>query len=232
MRIKIIYAFLVLVTILGNVVSVLESVSWWKQTSQLVFILLLFSLFFGKISLGRSNFTGFLVTCILASITSFFGDAWFFTEVTLGLWLISFVFLVMEAIKFTQYNRRNRYLHLYFFVVVAIYTYLFSMHILEIRDSLSNQVLFPMYLIYYVNLLILGVTALIYYLNSFSKKAVFFSCLALAFILSDVLRDMGIFYFRDLSVEIAGSLIRMAGIALAFLFFITREKKLRLLNLI
>ena len=232
MRIKIIIAFLVLVTILTNVVSVVESISWWKQISQIVFILLLFFFFFGRLSLGKSNFTGFFFTSLCANITSFFGDYWFFSEMTLGFWLSSFVFLVMEAIKFTQYNRRNRYLHLYFFVVVAIYTYLFSLHILEIKENLSNEVLFSMYLVYYLNLLILGVTALIYYLNSFSKKAVFFSCLALAFILSDVLRDMGIFYFRDLSVEIVGSLIRMAGITLTFLFFITKEKKLRLLNLI
>ena len=232
MRLKIIYAFLVLITILSSVVSEVKSMGWWNQTSQIIFILLFFCLFFGKLSLGRSNFTGFLITSLCANITSFFGDSWFFSELTLGLWLGSFVFLVMEAIKFTKYNRRNRYLHLYFFVVVTIYTYLFSLHILEIRENLSNQVLFSMYLIYYLNLLILGVTALIYYLNSFSRKAVFFSCLALAFILSDVLRDMGIFYFRDLSVEIVGSLIRMAGIALAFLFFSTKEKKLRLLHLI
>ena len=232
MRIKIIIAFLVLVTILTNVVSVVESISWWKQISQIVFILLLFFFFFGRLSLGKSNFTASFFTSLCANITSFFGDYWFFSEMTLGFWLSSFVFLVMEAIKFTQYNRRNRYLHLYFFVVVAIYTYLFSLHILEIKENLSNEVLFSMYLVYYLNLLILGVTALIYYLNSFSKKAVFFSCLALAFILSDVLRDMGIFYFRDLSVEIVGSLIRMAGITLTFLFFITKEKKLRLLNLI
>lgn len=232
MRIKIIYAVLVLITILSNVVSVVESMVWWQQISQIVFIALLFCLFFERISFGRSNFTGFLLTSLAANLTSFFEDAWFFYELTLGFWLSSFIFLVMEAAKFTSYNRRNRYLHLYFFAVVAIYTYLFSLHILEIKENLSNEFLFSMYLIYYLNLLILGITALIYYLNSFSRKAVFFSCLALAFILSDVLRDMGIFYFRDISVEIVGSLIKMAGLTLAFLFFVTKEKKLRLLNLI
>ena len=232
MRIKIFYALLVLITILSNILSVIQSIVWWQQVSQIIFIVLLFYLFFDRITFKNPNFTGFILTSLGANITSFFGDTWFFYELTLLFWLSSFVFLVMEATKFTRYNRRNRYLHLYFFAVVAIYTYLFSLHILEIRENLSNEFLFSMYLIYYLNLLILGVTALIYYLNSFSRKAVFFSCLALAFILSDVLRDMGIFYFRDPSVEIVGSLIRMAGITLAFLFFITKEKKLRLLHLI
>jgi hypothetical protein len=43
---------------------------------------------------------------------------------------------------------------------------------------------------------------------------------------------MEVFYFRDLSVEIVGSLIKFAALKLVFLFFITPEKKLRLLHLV
>lgn len=69
-------------------------------------------------------------------------------------------------------------------------------------------------------------------LNSFSKKSVFFICLAITFIVVEVLKDMGLFYFKDVSVEIVGKLIKFAALKMVFLFFITKEKKLRLLNLV
>lgn len=121
---------------------------------------------------------------------------------------------------------------LYFIGVVAIYAYLLSLHVLELERSLSDGFLFAYYIIYYLNILILAITALVYYLNSFSRKSVFFMCLTLSFIFADVFRDMEVFYFPDLSIEVVGSLIKFAAIKLALLFFVTPEKKLRLLNLV
>lgn len=232
MNLRIISAIVLGAVVLCNVIAVAETLSWLQNLTQIAFLLILLGLSFDNETLKKTTLFGFVLFAVAANLTSLAEGQWYFSEITLGLWLAAFVFLIMEAIKFTKYNRRNRYLHLYFLTVVGIYGYLFTLHILEIGQKLPNDFLFSMYLIYYVNLFILGVTALIYYLNSFSRKAVFFSCLALAFILSDVLRDMGHFYFRDLSVEIVGTLIKHAALALTFLFFITKEKKLRLLNLI
>lgn len=150
----------------------------------------------------------------------------------MGFWLVCFFFVIKEAIQVTEFNKGSRYVQLYFVLVVVVYAYLLSLHMIEMEDGMTNNWQFPIYFIYYINLLILRIASLVYYLNFFSRKSIYFICFALAFIFSEVLRDMGTFYFLDLSVEITGGLVNFAALQLVFLFFVTKEKKLHLLNLI
>jgi len=103
---------------------------------------------------------------------------------------------------------------------------------MEIKEFINSNLTFSIYILYYVNLLILGIIAFIYYLNSYSKKSMYFISLSLGIIFADILRDMGVFFPQDLSVEVAESIIRMGCAVFAVLFFVTKEKQLRLLNLI
>jgi len=232
MKQKYLFAFLVILAMAVNVMGIYNEDFLLSRSGEFFFVLPLIAYYYKELPIGNLNFYTFLLCIITANALAFFRDSWYFNYIILGLWLASYIFLVREAIKHTAYEKGSRFMALYFVLVVAIYTYLLSLHMMELERSLSDGFEFSFYIVYYLNILILAVTALVYYLNSFSRKSVFFMCLTISFIFADVFRDMEVFYFADLSVEIVGSLIRFAGLKLTFLFFVTREKKLRLLNLV
>ena len=107
-----------------------------------------------------------------------------------------------------------------------------GLHLFELETYISSSLVYGLYILYYINLMLLGLVGLIYYLNSYSRKSVFFISGALAMIFADIFRDMGQFYMQDTSVWLIENLLRFAMISFAFLFFITREKELRLLNML
>ena len=232
MKQKYFFALLVVGAISANIVGIFNENFWLKEAGKFIFILPLLGYYYKDLPVGNYNLYGFLLFLISANAAGFFRDVWFFNYIGIGLWIGCYIFLVREAIKHTEYEKGSRFMSLYFIGVVAIYAYLLSLHVLELERSLSDGFLFAYYIIYYLNILILAITALVYYLNSFSRKSVFFMCLTLSFIFADVFRDMEVFYFPDLSIEVVGSLIKFAAIKLALLFFVTPEKKLRLLNLV
>lgn len=232
MNLRFVFIILVVGAMVLSLTGIYQEDHFLEQAGNLLFIFPLLGYYFEKVPIKNVNFSGFMICFLLAGAMTFFNGIWYLNFVALGLWMGSFIFLSREAIQTTEYRKGKGFILLYFLLIVAAYGYLLSLHMVEIEASLSDNLLFSMYLIYYINLMFMAVTALIYYLNSFSRKSVFFICLTLSFIVSDVLRDMGVFYFRDLSVEIVGTLIKFAALKLVFLFFITKEKKLRLLNLI
>lgn len=223
---------LVFTALFANITGIVNDHFLLKKSGEILFFLTLVSYYLKEIQFKNFNFLMFLGTAVVATMMSWGDNIWYFEQVKLGLWLGSYIFLSREAIKHTEYEKGSKFTTLYFIAVVAVYVYLLWVHVVEIERNLVNDLTLWFYIIYYLNILFFAIAALVYYLNSFSKKSVFFICLALSFIFSDVLRDMEVFYFRDLSVEIVGTLIKFAAIKLVFLFFITREKKLRLLHLI
>ena len=232
MRQKYIFAFLAIIAVVANITGILRENFWLKNTSEALFIFPLIGYYYRKLPLKNINFFIFFLMFISAATFSIFAEFWYFKEFSLGLWLGVYIFLIREAIKHTEHEKGSKFTVLYFIGIIGIYCYLLSLHVLEIEQSLNNGYVLSLYIIYYLNILILAGVALVYYLNSFSRKSVFFVSLTLAFIFSDVLRDMETFYFQDLSVELTGSLIRLGAINLVFLFFVTGEKKLRLLHLV
>ncbi len=232
MKQKYFFALLVVGAVTANVIGIFQENFWLEKSGDFLFILPLLAYYYKQLPVGNYNLYAFLIFLVAANTLSFFHQTWFFSYISIGLWIGCYIFLVREAIKHTEYEKGSRFMSLYFVAVVAIYAYLLSLHVLELERNLSDGFLLSYYIIYYLNILILAVIALIYYLNSFSKKSVFFMCLTISFIFADVFRDMEVFYFPDLSVEIVGSLIRFAAIKLALLFFVTPEKKLRLLHLV
>ncbi|WP_232805913.1 hypothetical protein [Salegentibacter maritimus] len=121
---------------------------------------------------------------------------------------------------------------IYFLLLISVNTYLLFIHVIELKDYMNNDLEFAVYILYYLNLLILGVVGLIYYLNSYSRKSVYFITLMLSFIFSDVLRDGAHFYLNDSAILITGNLLWFTGLIFCLLFFLTPERKLRLMNLV
>lgn len=232
MKQKILLGFFAVLAVLINLTGIFNEDFLLRRSGEVLFFLPLIAYYYKKINFRSLNIILFIVFALAATIASCMKNLWYFEQIHLGLWLGSYIFLVREAIKYTEYERGSKFTTLYFIGIIAIYVYLLSNHILEIERSVGSEFTFSLYIIYYLNILLLAIAALVYYLNSFSKKAVFFICLTLSFIFADVLRDMEVFYFRDMSVEIVGSLIKFAALKLVFLFFVTPEKKLRLLHLV
>lgn len=232
MKQKILLGSLAVLAMLINLAGIINEEVLLRRSGEVLFFLPLIVYYHKKLKARNLNvylFTGF---ALAATVAGCLNSIWYFEQITLGFWLGSYIILAREAIKHTEYERGSKFTTLYFVGIIAIYVYLLSSHIIEIERNVGNEFTFSLYIIYYLNILFLAVAALVYYLNSFSKKSVFFICLTLSFIFADVLRDMEVFYFRDLSVEIVASLIKFAAIKLSFLFFVTREKKLRLLHLV
>lgn len=232
MKQKVVFASLTIIAILVNIAGIINEDFWMRRGGEVLFFVPISFYYLRRIPLKNLNFLMFIILALGATLLSCFRDVWYLEQLKMGFWIGSYIFLAREAIKYTEYEKGSKFTILYFVAMVAVYVYLLSIHVIEIEPNVGSKLALSIYIIYYLNILFLAIAALIYYLNSFSKKSVFFICLTLSFIFSDVLRDMEVFYFRDLSVEIVASLINFAALKLVFLFFVTREKKLRLLHLV
>ncbi|MFO8147775.1 MAG: hypothetical protein ACQEQB_06700 [Bacteroidota bacterium] len=168
----------------------------------------------------------------LAFMARIFETTWYFNQASLILLTVAYLALIMESVKHIEMKNASNYMLVYFTLIVGINGYLLGLHVFDLRIHLSSGLDYVIYIVYYINLLILGVFGFIYYLNSYSKKAVYFVSLILALIFAEVLRDMGVFYLQDPSVEITEGILRLAVALFAVLFFITKEKKLRLINML
>lgn len=232
MKQNIVLASLIIVAILINIAGIINENFWLRRGGEVLFFGFMTLYYLKRIPVKNFNFLMFFLFALGATALSCIKDIGFLEQVKLGFWMGSYIFLAREAIKHTEYEKGSKFTALYFVSIIAIYVYLLSIHVIEIEPNVGSTLALSIYIIYYLNILFLAIVALVYYLNSFSRKSVFFICLTLSFIFSDVLRDMEVFYFRDLSVEIVASLIKFAALKMVFLFFVTPEKKLRLLHLV
>lgn len=215
-----------------DVMAVFSTRFWLVNIIYIIFLFTAVWMFLEKYKKFNSNLYIFLGFSGLAFMARIFETTWYFNQVSLLLLTIAYLALILESVKHLEIKNVSNYMLLYFTLIVGINGYLLGIHVFDMRVYLSSGLDYGIYVVYYINLLILGVFGFIYYLNSYSKKAVFFVSLILALIFAEVLRDMGVFYLQDPSVEISEGILRMAVALFAVLFFTTKEKKLRLINML
>lgn len=232
MKIKKLGWSLLILTILTNIWAIFTDVFWLKNSTSILFFLLAILLVVPHYKKFNKFFFIFLGFTTLSYVVRFYRGEWFSYEISLVFLTVAYIALIMAATKHIEIKNASNYMLLYFIGTVGINACLLGYHVLEIKEFITNNAVFSVYLLYYVNLLILGVIAFIYYLNSYSRKSMYFISLALGVIFADVLRDMGVFYPKDYSVEVAESIIRFGSAIFAVLFFVTKEKQLRLVNMI
>lgn len=232
MKPKYLYLLLAVLSVIIGIVALINEHDQIERLTQISFLFFLLGYHSKRLRSPGKNFYGFFVALVVANICVVFEEIWYFSYLSVVFCLICFGFIMREAIRFTQYNRGSWYMQLFFLFVVGFFIYFVSLQLLEVAGDMGNSFSVFMYLVYYFSLLILGITALVYYLNSFSRKSLYFTCFVLALIFSDILRDLGVFYLKDISVEIAGVLMQFAALKFAFLFFVKKEKKLRLLHMV
>ncbi|MCH4824191.1 hypothetical protein ML462_13515 [Gramella lutea] len=212
--------------------GVLYNLQWLSTAAEFLIYPLLFAGFYKRLDFKNLNLSVFLLLSLATIGMSFikeFSPVYFFMLI---LQMFAYMFLIREALMHTQRETGNRYILLFFFVMIGANAYFVSDHFLELGNQIGDLFDFGLYSMYYLVLLALSVVGFIYYLNSYSRKSVFFITLVMTIIVSDILRDMAVYYLPDTSVLLLMSFLDFVGVILAFQFFATTEKKLKLINLV
>ncbi|MDX1761609.1 MAG: hypothetical protein R3218_05590 [Christiangramia sp.] len=212
--------------------ALIYNMAWLSISAELSVYFILFAGFFKKLDFKNLNVILFLGFSVIAEILSFFKGTSYIGLTVMFFQMASYIFLTREAHRYTERENPNRFMQLFFLLMIGANFYFVYGHFQELQSKMGGFMEFGFYSLYYLNLLVLAVVGLIYYLNSYSRKSVFFISLVMAIVVSDILRDMSVFYLPDTSVLLLKSFLQLSGIILAFLFYSTKERKLKLINLV
>ncbi|MBZ9630631.1 hypothetical protein LB465_07550 [Salegentibacter sp. LM13S] len=227
------YILILLVPLLAvNLYAAVAEADWLMQATQLIFVTGLAGIYLKLNNNAGFNAILFFIFFFLAQISGFFFDTNGLSLFSLFFYFVAFFGLSREALQHTRMETASKTILVYFFLLISVNTYLLLTHVIELERFMSSELEFDIYIAYYSILLIMGIISLIYYLNSYSKKSIYFVTLVLTFIFSDVFRDSSHFYMKDSAILITGNLLWYIGLISSLLFFLTPERKLRLLNLL
>ena len=213
-------------------IAVVYKMNWLLNGAELITYIILLIGFYKKLNFSNNNFIAFMAFSIACLFLNLLKNENVLVYLSMSCHIGAYFFLAREALKFTQRETGNKFMRLFFFLMITANIYFVFDHFEEIGSKIGGVQEYWFYLIYYFVLMVLAIVGLIYYLNSYSRKSVFFVVLLMTIIVSDILRDMAIFYLPDTSVLILQTFLQFVGIILVFQFYATREKKLRLINLL
>lgn len=215
-----------------NFIAVIYDLKWLSNSAELSLYFLLFLGFYSRLDFKNLNISCFLGLSLISVLFNYFREEGVIYFTVMFFQMASYFFLTREAFKFTQREAANRYMLMFFFLMIGTNCYFVFRHFQELGNKMSGLIEFGFYALYYINLLVLVITGLIYYLNSYSRKSVYFITMVMAIVIADILRDMALFYLPDTSVLLLRSFLQFSALFLAIQFFITKEKKLKLINLV
>ena len=218
--------------LLIDLIALFTGVIWLAEISEIAFLIIVFLAFLPEINIKNPNPLAFSLLISVALILQFFREEMQTPVFMLFLSMIAYFFLYREAVSFTKIQGRNIFMYVFFFAIVLLNMYFMYIHVQEISRNVADSGTTGIYFFYYFNLLIFAVIGLIYYLNSYSKKSVYFIATVMAFVFSDVFRDMIQFYLAESSILVLKQLLKFLGLILAYKFLTTPERKLSLTNLI
>ena len=212
--------------------AVLNKIDWLLVTAELATYIILLRGFTRRLNFSNRNILSFLGLNVVATLFKYFQGIDIIHNIVMLLQMVSYLFLVKEALKYTQRENGNKFMLIFFFLMLSVNSYFVFEHFQELEHQIVNLLEIAFYLMYYIVLFVLAIVCLIYYLNSYSRKSVFFVTLVMTILISDILRDMALYYLPDTSVLLLQNSLRFFGIIMAFQFFATAEKKLKLINLV
>ncbi|GAA4325900.1 hypothetical protein GCM10023115_39750 [Pontixanthobacter gangjinensis] len=212
--------------------ALIYDISWLSNVAELSAYFILLAGFYRKLNLKSLNVSLFLGFSVIAEILGFFNDTQYTGLMLMFFQMASYVFLTREAHRYTERETANRFMILFFLMMIGANCFFVYRHFQELESKIAGIVEFGFYSLYYLNLLVLVIVGLIYYLNSYSRKSVLFVTLVMAIVVADILRDMSVFYLPDTSVLLLKSFLQFSAIILAFKFYSTKERKLKLINLV
>src|SRR5690606_37453059 len=113
---------------------------------------------------GRNLYL-FLGLITLSYLIRYFQGDYYSYEISLVLLGLANVVLILDASRYLEIKNGGNYMLIYFTVIVGINASLLGFHLIGIKEYIISDLVFSVYLLYYINLLILGIVAFIYFLN-------------------------------------------------------------------
>lgn len=195
--------------------------------SRIAFKLLLFVCFFNHKAIQNKllfyAFFGTLLITDLCSIGAIYISASFLYAIS-GLFGLGYLFLLADGYtKFKVLNLRNT-VAMYYFFVIAINALLMLLHLYNLYHYLEGlSWVYVGQVLYSILMFLMIIMALAYYLNSYSKKSMYFLIGTLAFIGSDILISAYYFYNIEENLVFLHTLLGMIGYVFFFNYFFTPE---------
>ena len=196
--------------------------------SRIAFKLLLFICFFSHRAIQNkllfSIFFGLLLITDLCSLGAIYVSASYLYAIS-GLFGLGYLILLTDSYsQFKVLNLRNT-VAMYYFFVIAINAILMLLHLYNLYHYLEGwSWLYIGQVLYNILMFMMIVMALAYYLNSYSKKSMYFLIGVLAFIGSDILISAYYFYNIQENLVLLHTLLGMIGYVFFFNYFFTPEK--------
>ncbi|MDT0646067.1 hypothetical protein RM545_05140 [Zunongwangia sp. F260] len=228
MNLKKLFLPLACIVLAINIFAIIFQVELLQETSRLLFFVIPLVLFFQDLRFSNNNLLTFLLVFFFSELTILLPDLWYFNIFKLLLLITAYLLLSREALRFTKKVKSNKFILFFGGFLFLINGYFFTLHFLKIREHPGSMAELSIYALYYLSLLVLAIVALIYYINSYSKKSVFFIALVLAIIFADIFENMQQIYLLDLGLSLVQNILHFATAMLIFFFFTTKERRLNL----
>ncbi|MDT0687266.1 hypothetical protein [Autumnicola psychrophila] len=228
MKIKKLFLPLTFIVLTINIFAIIFQVKLLEETSRLLFFLIPLWLYFQDLRFLNNNLISFLVVFFFSEVIILFPDFWYFTIFRLLLLITAHLLLSREALRFTKKVQSNNFILFFGGFLFLINGYFFALHFLKIKEHPGSMAELSIYAFYYLSLLVLAIVALIYYINSYSKKSVFFIALVLAIIFASIFENMQQIYLLDLGLSLVQNILHFATAVLIFFFFTTKERRIDL----
>lgn len=198
-----------------------------SAVARIVFKLLLLAVFLSSKKVqNKTIFYSFFGLLLLSDVISMFFEVSSLIIVVIG--VVFFVgYLLLLKDSFSQYKIRDvrNIVAIYYFFVIAINAVLMVFHLYNLYNFMEETPLIYMGQVFYnIVLYLMVIDALAYYLNSYSKKSMFFLIGSLAFVCSDIL--VSAYYFYDIKEDLIlfHTVLSMIGYLFFFNYFFTAEK--------
>lgn len=194
---------------------------------RIIFKLLLLATFLSyKKVQNKIVFYSFFTILLVSDVLSLFITFSPYMLVPMGaLFFVGYLLLLKDSFSQFKIQDVRNVVALYYFFVIAINAVLMLFHLFSLYGYMEDMpFIFVGQVLYNIVLYIMVVTSLAYYLNSYSKKSMFFLIGSLAFVCSDIL--VSAYYFYDIKENLIlfHTILSMIGYLFFFNYFFSPEE--------
>jgi hypothetical protein len=194
---------------------------------RVVFKLLLLATFLSyKKVQNKPLFYSFFGILLVSDALSLLMDVSSYVLVPIGvLFFVGYLLLLKDSYRQYKVQDVRNIVAIYYFFVIAINAVLMIFHLYNLYGFMEDMpFIYTGQVFYNIVLYLMVINSLAYYLNSYSKKSMFFLIGSLAFVCSDIL--VSAYYFYDIKEDLIffHTVLSMIGYLFFFNYFFSPEK--------
>jgi hypothetical protein len=169
------------------------------------------------------SFFGILMASDLLSVFVDFSSIFLF--LIGSLFFVGYLLLLKDSFSQFKIQDVRNIVAIYYFFVIAINAFLMLFHLLNLYGYMEDMPLIYVGQVFYnIVLYLMVIVSLAYYLNSYSKKSMFFLIGSLAFVCSDILVSAYYFYNIKEDLIFIHTVLSMIGYVFFFNYFFCPEE--------